>query len=115
VTCSVCPRCGYALEALEAFTLGSLGVEASGAAVWWSGHPVPLTTAERLVLIAIVRAGGNTVTRDVLAECEGYDGDRPENNTNVLVHRIKKAFLAIDRTFDRIETVRGQGIRWRMA
>lgn len=110
---STCPQCGCDLEALDAFTVGSLGVEDSGAVIWWSGHQVPLTTAERLILLAIVRAGGKTVSRDILAEAEGYEGDRPDESVNVLLSRINKAFRAIDPSFDRIETIWGQGVRWR--
>lgn len=114
MTATCCPRCGYGLEALEPFSLGSLGVDSGGAVIWWAGHRVPLAPAERLIVVALARADGAPIRRHVLAEVEGYEGDHPENVVAVLVNRINKAFRSIDPGFDRIENIRGAGLRWRV-
>lgn len=115
MTCKTCPVCGTSLEILEAFTLGKLFVDKAGFRIWWGERVVPLTAAERLAVIAIVRADGVPVKRAAIAEASGYDGDGGVNLASVLISRAYSKFRAIDPAFDCIESVRGQGIRWRQA
>jgi DNA-binding response OmpR family regulator len=112
VTC--CPSCGADLEALSAFELGSLKIDYSGAIILWKGERVQLSPADRLMLLAIVRAGGHPVQRWVLAETIGYEGDAADNNAAVHLCRINNAFREIDPAFAMIENVRCRGLRWKV-
>lgn len=97
-----------------AFKLGSLFVDQSAVAVWWAEHVVPLTAGERLMVSAIARAEGQPIKRIILAEIVGCeDTQDPENSIAVMLSRINAKFREIDSAFDRIENVRGQGLRWR--
>lgn len=109
---ATCPHCGADLYALRDFALGQLSVE-SGTIIRWQGHKVTLTRAERLLILALARADGAAIGRDILAESTGYEGEKPSNVVAVLIHRAEKAFRAIDPLFDAIENVWGVGLRWR--
>jgi DNA-binding response OmpR family regulator len=113
VTCTVCHACGAALEPLEPFSLGKLFVDKAGAHVWWGEKPVRLSPAEKQIVLTLVRADGRIVKRAILAEVSGYDGDEPNNIAAVYVSRSNAKFREIDPAFDRIETLRGEGVRWR--
>ena len=112
MSCSVCPNCGYALEPLAAFSLGDLFIDKGGAFVWWRKRPVPLTTAERLIVTTLARADGVPVRHDILAESTGSESEDPDNCAAVLISRVKRKFREVDAAFRCIETVRGQGVRW---
>lgn len=115
MTCTTCPKCGYDLEALHAFELGGLRVEYDGAIILWRGQRVALTQAERLIVLALGRAGGAIVKRHILAEASGYEGeDHALNVVSVYVCKIKNKFRDVDASFDRIETVWRDGVRWRV-
>lgn len=108
-----CPHCGISLAALGAFHLGPLFVDKGGAFIWWKKVPIPLTLAEKLMVIALARAGGNPVGRHILAECAGSESDSPANAVAVMISRANRKFRAIDPAFDQIQSVRGMGLRWR--
>jgi DNA-binding response OmpR family regulator len=108
-----CPSCGASLTAFASFAVGRLFVDKGGAVIWWNERPVQLTASERLIVIALARADGVPVKRDILAEVAGSESDNPDNCVDVLLCRAKAKFRAIDPNFDRIETIHGQGIRWR--
>lgn len=108
---SVCPNCGCDLELLRSFTLGPLSVF-NGAIVKWKDRRVRFTPAERLIVLALARAGGATIRRTVLAEVAGYEGDQPESLTSVWLCKINKRFRKVDPSFAAIETLRGVGVRW---
>lgn len=114
MTVTACPRCGFYLETLHTVEVGSLKLDYDGAIVVWKGQRVQISESERLMLLAIVRAGGAPVKRWILADAMGYDGEQAENQVAVHFHRIHKAFRAIDPAFDMIENIRIQGLRWRM-
>lgn len=113
MTLGACPMCGCSLKALDAFRLGRLFVDKGGAFIWWVEKPVHLTAAERLIVIALARADGVPVKRDVLADAAGSETDNPDNCADVLLCRAKKKFRDVDPFFDRIESVPGLGVRWR--
>lgn len=114
MTATICPHCGFSLGSLDAIRIDALLIDRGGSHVWWREHVVKLTLAERLILIAIVRADGAPVRRTALAEASGYDGEAPEQCVAVLLHRIRKAFRKVDPAFDRIESIQRAGVRWRV-
>ena len=110
---TVCTCCGH-MDASQSFRLGDLFVDRAGVAIWWQDHVVPLTAGERLLVMALAAAEGIPLGRLVLAEIIGSNECiNPENVVAVLLSRINGKFHAIDPAFDRIENVRGQGVRWR--
>ena len=111
---TACPSCGADLEALNAIELGHLKIDYSGAVILWKGERVAISPVERLMLLAIVRAGGHPVKRWVLADTMGYEGDDADNLTAVHLHRINARFREIDPDFSMIENIRGQGLRWKV-
>lgn len=113
MTCTVCHNCGASLEPLEPFSLGKLFVDKAGAHIWWGEKPVPLTTAERIIVIALARADGAVMRRAALAEITGSESENPQNIVAVYVSRASAKFREIDPAFDRIENVHGAGLRWR--
>lgn len=110
---TLCPACGHSLASLEAFRVGELFIDKGGAFVWWRSHVVPLTTSERLMVIALARADGNPIRHDILSETVGSDSENPVDVVNVFLTRARAKFRAVDPEFDNIETVRGAGVRWR--
>ena len=111
---SCCPNCGFNIVRAMPFRLGKLFIDKSDSAVWWGDKVVPLTTSKRLIVAALARAHGSPLSRACLAELEGYEGDEPVKTASTLICQIRKAFRSIDPSFDRIETVWGQGVRWRL-
>jgi DNA-binding response OmpR family regulator len=114
VTASTCPNCGYDLIALHALNLGDLTVEHDGAVILWRGKLVVLSRSERLLVLALARAEGAAIKRDVLAEADGYEGPNADNWVSVYLGRINDKFRYIDPDFDMIENVRCVGLRWRI-
>lgn len=110
---STCPYCAANLTALHAIELGDLKIEYDGAIILWKGERLEVSMPERLMLLALVRADGAPIKRWVLAEAMGYEGDNADNNAAVHLHRLTRAFKAIDPAFDKIENVRSVGVRWR--
>jgi DNA-binding response OmpR family regulator len=110
---ATCPKCAFDLTSLHAVELGDLKIEYDGAIILWKGVRLDLPLPERLILLAMVRAGGAPMKRWVLAEASGYEGDNADNNVAVHLHRMIRAFKAIDPEFDRIENIRATGVRWR--
>jgi DNA-binding response OmpR family regulator len=114
MTASSCPKCGYDLIALHALTIGDLKIEHDGAVILWRGKLVVFSQVERLMVLALARAEGAAIKRDVLAEAAGYEGPNADNWVSVYLIRINEKFRYIDPAFDMIENVRGLGLRWKV-
>ena len=110
---SCCPNCGFNIVRSMPLKMGSLFIDKSDSAVWWNDRLVRLTLPQRLIVAALVRARGYTINRATLAELEGYDGESAVAVANAHICNIRKAFRTIDPSFDRIETVWGQGVKWK--
>lgn len=107
----VCPNCGIDLQRFEPMRLGDLEIEPHQ--VRWKGRPVQLTPAGRIMVTAVVRAGGVVVSSRALADAAGSESDDQKNIVAVNMTRVRKAFRAIDPKFNLFESVWGVGIRWR--
>jgi DNA-binding response OmpR family regulator len=79
----------------------------------WDGQVVPLTVTEFMILHALVRHPGHVKTRQQLMD-EGYPHDTFVSDRTIDSHikRLRKKFVALDPTFDRIDTVYGLGYRY---
>jgi DNA-binding response OmpR family regulator len=115
VSCAVCPNCGYDVEPIgEMFRLGELSIE-HGVIVTWKGEHIDLGANERLMLLGIARLEGAVIKRPALAEAVGYDGEGSRSNyVAVYLNRLNKRFRRVDPSFDQIQNVRGEGVRWRV-
>jgi two-component system response regulator ChvI len=80
----------------------------------WDDRLVPLTVTEFMILRALARRPGYVKTRQQLME-EGYPHDTFVSDRTIDSHikRLRKKFVAVDDTFDDIETVYGLGYRYR--
>lgn len=114
ICAAVCPHCGYDLERDQIIDRDGLRFDPRGD-VTWHGMALQLTTNERIVLGTIVKAAPDCVTRAVLDERTGYTG--MGNCSEVLVCRIRRKMrdVAPAMIATPLETVRGLGIRWRVA
>jgi two-component system OmpR family response regulator len=91
---------------------GNLTLDRSDRRVYWRGQRVKLTPQEVDILELLVQREGRLIQRwaffvDVL------DEECADNQLDVRFSTIRKAFRAVDPDFDQLETVRGQGFRWR--
>jgi two-component system, OmpR family, response regulator len=90
---------------------GQLMLDPERMDVAWKGHGISLTVTEFWMLHALVRYQGHVKTRDQLMREAKAAVDEPAISSHV--KRIRKKFVAIDASFDAIETVYGAGYRWR--
>jgi DNA-binding response OmpR family regulator len=97
---------------LQDINIGDLEIHYSGAVIRWKGQTLRISDSERLMLMAIVRAGGHPVKRWVLAEAMGSECANPENVVAIHLGRVNAAFREIDPGFTMIANVRSQGLRW---
>jgi DNA-binding response OmpR family regulator len=94
----------------------SLELDLEGYTVRWSGHEIPLTVTEFLILRALARRPGQVKTRRQLME-EGYPHDAfvSERTIDSHIKRIRRKFEDADPAFAGVETVHGLGYRYRRA
>jgi two-component system, OmpR family, response regulator len=77
----------------------------------WNDEPVILTVTEFWMVHALVKFPGHVKNRDQLMS----EAEMVVDDSTVTSHmkRIRKKFVAVDETFDAIETVYGMGYRWK--
>jgi len=97
----------------ELLHVGNLELDLRRYTARWSGSTVPLTVTEFMILHALARRPGHVKTREQLMN-EGYPHDTFVSDRTIDSHikRVRKKFLAIDDTFDGVETVYGLGYRY---
>ena len=81
--------------------------------VLWKGNEVALTVTEFWMIHALVKFPGHVKNRDQLMREAELTVD--DNTITSHLKRIRKKFVAVDSTFDEIETVYGMGYRWHAA
>ena len=89
---------------------GELEIDADRMTVHWSGEPVGLTLTEFWLVHAMARYPGHVKNRQQLMDAAQAVLD--DNTITSHIKRIRRKFVAIDATFDAIETVYGMGYRW---
>ncbi|MCP5155196.1 MAG: proteobacterial dedicated sortase system response regulator [Ectothiorhodospiraceae bacterium] len=89
---------------------GALGLEPERLSATWRGEAVPLTVTEFWIVHSLAKFPGHVKTRDHLMR----DASVVIDDSTVTSHikRIRRKFIAIDSTFDCIDTVYGMGYRW---
>lgn len=97
----------------ELLQVGRLTLDLRRYTALWDGGVVPLTVTEFMILRALARRPGHVKTRQQLMD-EGYPHDTFVSDRTIDSHikRLRKKFIAIDQSFDRIDTVYGLGYRW---
>jgi DNA-binding response OmpR family regulator len=108
-----CPECGTVTDSADiTVTRGHLTLDRAERRATWRGQSVRLTPQEIDILEFLVQREGRLIQRwaffiDVIDE-ECFD-----NQLDVRFSRIRRAFRDVDPEFDQLETIRGQGFRWR--
>ncbi len=76
----------------------------------WGGKPVELTLTEFWMVHSLARHPGHVKTREQLMR----DAELVIEEDSVTSHmkRVRRKFLAVDVSFDAVETVYGMGYRW---
>jgi DNA-binding response OmpR family regulator len=97
----------------EALQVGQLELSRERLDVRWRGEGVAVTVSEFRLLDALANRPGVVFTRDQLLDrVRGSDSVVVDRIIDTWIRRLRKKFLAVDPTFDRIETVVGAGYRW---
>ena len=93
------------------FAQGLLKLETERMRVTWNGVDVPLTVTEFWMVHTLVRFPGHVKNRDQLMR----DAQVVVDDATITSHikRIRKKFIAVDPSFDAIDTVHGAGYRWK--
>lgn len=89
---------------------GDLEIDTDRMSLLWRGQPVGLTLTEFWLVHAMARYPGHVKNRQQLMDAAQAVLD--DNTITSHVKRIRRKFLAIDPSFDAIETVYGMGYRW---
>ena len=92
---------------------GELTLDINKLAVTWMGSEVGLTVTEFWMIHALVKFPGHVKNRDQLMREAELTVD--DNTITSHLKRIRKKFMAVDASFDEIETVYGMGYRWHAA
>ena len=89
---------------------GPLKLESERMRITWNDHEVPLTVTEFWMVHTLVRFPGHVKSRDQLMR----EAELVVDDATITSHikRIRKKFIAVDPSFDSIETVHGVGYRW---
>ena len=91
---------------------GALTLDADRYTVTWHGRPVRVTVTEFLLLEALARRPGHVRTRDhLLTSAYPHDTSASDRTIDSHVKRLRRKFLAIDPSFDAIESVYRAGYR----
>lgn len=90
---------------------GDLLMDAKRMTVKWKGQFIELTVTEFWMLHAIAKYAGHVKSRQQLMD----ESKMVVDDTTITSHikRVRKKFVQIDASFDRVETVYGMGYRWK--
>lgn len=97
-------------ESAERLDQGSLALDRDRLTAHWKGAPVPLTVTEFWVVHALAQHPGHVRSRDQLMAAANVVLD--DGSVTSQIKRIRAKFVALDPTFESIETVYGMGYRW---
>lgn len=100
-------------DAEELLERGPLVLDLKRVVASWKGQPAPLTLTEFWMVHALAKFPGHLKNRDQLMSEAKLTVDDATITSHV--KRIRKKFIALDATFDEIDTVYGMGYRWKTA
>ena len=89
---------------------GELQLDMKRMLALWSGEPVTLSVTELWMVHALAQHPGHVKSRQQLMDAANVVLDDATITSHV--KRIRRKFLAVDKSFDRIETAYGMGYRW---
>jgi two-component system OmpR family response regulator len=89
---------------------GPLMLDTERMQVSWNERVVPLSLTEFWMVHALAEHPGHVKNRQQLMDAANVVLD--DNTITSHIKRIRKKFIAVDATFDGIETVYGMGYRW---
>lgn len=89
---------------------GDLAIDTERMTVHWQDRAVGLTLTEFWLVHAMARYPGHVKNRQQLMDAAQAVLD--DNTITSHIKRIRRKFIAIDESFDAIETVYGMGYRW---
>jgi two-component system OmpR family response regulator len=95
----------------ELLRRGDLVIDSERMRATWRDQSVDLTLTEFWIVHALGKNPGHVKNRQQLMDAASVVLD--DNTITSHVKRIRKKFLAIDASFDAIETLYGMGYRWR--
>ncbi len=90
---------------------GPLKLEGDRMRVTWNDQEIPLTVTEFWIVHALARYPGHIKNRDQLMSAAQVVVDEATITSHI--KRIRKKFVAIDTSFDAIDTLHGVGYRWK--
>ena len=91
-------------------TRGDLEIDTDRMRISWQSQSVGLTLTEFWLVHAMARYPGHVKNRQQLMDAAQAVLD--DNTITSHIKRIRRKFMAIDESFDAIETVYGMGYRW---
>jgi two-component system OmpR family response regulator len=99
------------LLASDLVQAGDLVMDSKRMTVKWKGQIVELTVTEFWMLHAIAKFAGHVKSRQQLMD----ESKMVVDDTTITSHikRVRKKFIQVDSSFDRVETVYGMGYRWK--
>ncbi len=108
-----CPNCGVNLKKFESQSFGNISINEKQELVY-AGQVVKLYPASKQIVIALVRGQGRIMQRDAFANILDFEGDvhGGGNAINTYIVRARRAFEAIDPSFDQIVTHYRLGYSW---
>jgi len=106
---TICPHCGYDLQALRQIEDGRFTFS-PGLGLLVDGRLADLSPTQHEIAGSLMFAAGRPLSREVLAERLGYDGDGCCNLINVQVFRMRRRMSEIPLP---IENMPKRGLRWR--
>jgi two-component system, OmpR family, response regulator len=77
----------------------------------WGDSPIEITLTEFWILNALAKHPGHVRTREQLMEAAKAVVD--DSTVTSHIKRLRKKIVAMDKSFDKIETVYGMGYRWK--
>lgn len=90
--------------------VGQLTIDHERLVVHWQERHVDLTVTEYWIVSALANKPGHVKNRDQLMQAVKAVVD--DSTITSHIKRIRQKFIALDDTFDSIETVYGMGYRW---
>lgn len=107
-----CRECGTVVDSGEiTVTRGNLTLDRALRRATWRGNPVALTPQQFDIVEFLVQRG-RLVQRWAFF-VDALDEELADNHLDVQVCKIRERFRRVDSAFNQLETVRGEGFRWR--
>lgn len=105
-----CPNCGVQLKDFDAISFGNVTIDEPGKLAY-NADPVYLPPTQFILVDALVRARGRSVTRSMLANL--LSSEINDSSVTKYINRLREAFRSFDPNFDQIECVKGfSAYRW---